>query len=131
MRTLDGLFNGAIYKGIKREDLKSLFVRVRDLKKKSMQGRTEMLLSTIDTMKPGDVLVGYDLATSMGVYEGDSLVLIPSEMLVASAFEVPKYSKSNIVGIFQTDILDIDSRYVYFIFGTEDPVLKMLQVVAI
>lgn len=124
LRTLDGLFNGAIYKGIKREDLKSLFVRVRDLKKKSMQGRTEMLLSTIDTMKPGDVLVGYDLATSMGVYEGDSLVLIPSEMLVASAFEVPKYSKSNIVGIFQTDILDIDSRYVYFIFGTEDPVLK-------
>ena len=70
LRTMDGQFRGAVARGLDENGLRDFFTELDRLREKDKSANTFPVSTTLE---PGDVLVGIDLARSLGIFEGDQL----------------------------------------------------------
>lgn len=110
LRTLDGHFRGAVARGLSQDSLNRMLFQMQklDRKKKSEPLVEELLVA-------GEILIGVDLAVSLGVFEGDSLLVIPPESLLLPPTEAPKYERVKVRKIISTNLADVDSLNIFYI----------------
>ena len=115
LRTVDGIFGGAVAKGIEPQTLGYI---QREIRRASTSDKPKMIsgLPQPSTQKlaPGEVLVGIDLARGLGIFEGDKITIIPPEALLLPAGEAPRFETVTVKGLITTNIQDIDSKVLFF-----------------
>ena len=103
--SVNGIYSGAIAKAYKDHGLKRI-------------------TNYDDQLKNNEILIGQGLAVSLGVLEGDEIVILPPESLLLPPGEVPDYKKVIVKSILQTNVPDYDSKYVFYLKGSD---LSQLQ----
>jgi len=70
-----------------------------------------MAAGSLDALKPGEfgIVLGIDLARSLGVFVGDKVTLIAPEGQVTPAGVLPRLRRFTVVGIFRIDHYEFDS----------------------
>ncbi|HEV2430928.1 MAG TPA: lipoprotein-releasing ABC transporter permease subunit [Burkholderiales bacterium] len=70
-----------------------------------------MRVGTLDALRPGEfgVVLGTDLARSLGVLRGDKIALVAPQGVVTPAGVIPRLKQFTVVGIFEAGIVDADS----------------------
>lgn len=120
IRTGDGFVQGAIASGVSRERLHSLIEYANEKK-----GQIDPdLKEKVNTLEQGEVVLGIGLADGLGLFRGDSIVLIPPESLLLPAGEIPKLSQATVRGFILTDVERIDGKTLYYILGESFPRLQ-------
>ncbi|HEX9396823.1 MAG TPA: lipoprotein-releasing ABC transporter permease subunit [Burkholderiales bacterium] len=91
---------GAIVRGVLPEDEN----KVADL------GRL-MRSGSLADLRPGEfgVVLGVDLARSLGLLKGDKVAVIAPQGLVTPAGVIPRLKQFTVVGVFEAGIVDADS----------------------
>lgn len=130
VRTLDGVFSGAIAKGYPASDLERYMKRTDRLNREALEredrakhhtkpddqtglAATQFVPETTE-LKEREVALGADLARSLGVLEGDQVLLIPPEGLLAPKGELPVYERVTVVARVSTRVADLDSKLVLY-----------------
>lgn len=110
LRTLDGHFRGGVARGLTQESLDRM---LRDMHNLDAKAKLEPL--QIELLGPGEVLMGVDLAVSLGVFEGDSVMVIPPESLLLPPGEVPRLEKVKVKRIISTSLSDVDAQNIFYV----------------
>ena len=110
LRTLDGHFRGALARGLSQDSLNRMLAQMQKLDRKK---KGEPLMA--EMLPPGEILIGVDLAISLGVFEGDSLLVIPPESLLLPPTESPKYERVIARRIISTNLADVDSQNIFYV----------------
>ncbi|MCB9026403.1 MAG: ABC transporter permease [Bdellovibrionaceae bacterium] len=112
VRTVEGLYGGAVAKGMDTSQLQALFKRLTD----ERVGEEGSFLQVEDAaiLESGEVILGKGLATSLSVFEGDQIVVIPPEALLLPSGEMPYYARARVKAILQTELQDVDSQTLYY-----------------
>ncbi len=111
LRTSEGYIQGGIAQGVTRERLKTLL----EFANKKNQMPLEGLEEKVNNLKEGEILLGVGLADSMGLFNDDSVVLIPPEALLMPTGEIPQLSQATVKGFLATDIERLDTRSFFYI----------------
>jgi lipoprotein-releasing system permease protein len=120
VRTVDGIFSGALAQGEEPGFLQSLGKKVRH-----SVNVTETPSGAIATSKhasepidfklgPREIAIGVDLARSLGIFEGDEVTLVAPETLLLPQGELPIYQKVKVKALVRTDVPDIDAHSVFY-----------------
>lgn len=110
VRTLDGVFGGAIATGMDQKALKETLKRFW----KDRDGNRPPPTPEATTLKRNEIVLGVDLARSLGVFEGDDVLLIPPESLLLPQGEIPKYERVVVKGLVSTERPDVDLKLLMF-----------------
>lgn len=112
IKTMDGIFGGAIANGLNQIELTNM---IRRLRSENIGSEGSFLsMDEMGTLSPGEVIVGLGLAKNLNIYEGDTLVIIPPEALLLPAGEAPFYSRARVKAIIQTELQDVDNETLYY-----------------
>ncbi|WP_413287682.1 FtsX-like permease family protein [Bdellovibrio sp. HCB337] len=115
LRTMDGQFHGAIARGVSQESLKFMVEQLHKMEdSKKKQHENVQFWSPEELPGKGEVVLGVDLARSLGVFEGDYLTIVPPEGLLLPPGESPKFEKVRISKIISTNLADLDSQFVFY-----------------
>lgn len=114
LRTLDGHFRGSIARGLTQSSLDRLLKEMEKLKQRSHSGKNKEPIP-IEVLAPKEVILGMDLAISLGVFEGDSLMVVPPESLLLPPTEAPKYERVVVKKIITTNLADVDSQNMFYV----------------
>jgi lipoprotein-releasing system permease protein len=70
-----------------------------------------MRSGALDALRPGEfgVVLGTDLARSLGVLRGDKIALIAPQGVVTPAGVIPRLKQFTVAGVFEAGIVDADS----------------------
>jgi len=70
-----------------------------------------MRAGSLDSLRPGEfgVVLGADLARTLGVLRGDKIALIAPQGIVTPAGVIPRLKQFSVVGVFEAGIVDADS----------------------
>ncbi len=102
IKTNDGRFRGAMAVGLDQQGLVDFFKRL---------SKPELMPETMET---DDIIVGSDLAASLGLFEGDMITLFPPENLLVSLGEALQFDRARVAKIVTTDIADVDGQMMIF-----------------
>ncbi len=71
----------------------------------------KMIAGRLDALQPGEygIVLGVDLARSLGVFPGDKLSLIVSKANISPAGIMPRMKRFTVVGIFEVGMYEYDS----------------------
>ena len=111
IRSIDGKFRGGVARGLSWDGLSRMIKRVRPTGHKTDEA------PEIVKPEPGEVIMGVDLAHALGVFEGDSVLIVPPEGLLLPPSEAPKYEKVKVRQILVTNISEIDGQLIYYVAG--------------
>jgi lipoprotein-releasing system permease protein len=80
----------------------------------------------IEELGRNEVIIGIDLARSLGIFAGEEIVAIPPEALLYPPGEPVPYEKLKVKKIVQTDLPDFDEHFIFYTIGKsflhfEDP----------
>ncbi|MFZ3229541.1 MAG: FtsX-like permease family protein [Pseudobdellovibrio sp.] len=118
LRTIDGQFRGAQATGYDDSGLKSWMNHLR--KMRGLQNSDKFQAPAFDDeiesieLAENEVAIGVDLARSLGLLEGDEIILIPPETLLLSSLETPLFQKVTVRRIITTDLYDLDSKLILY-----------------
>jgi lipoprotein-releasing system permease protein len=72
---------------------------------------SHMKSGSLESLKPGEfnILLGGDLARSLGVFPGDKVAVIAPQGVVTPAGMMPRIKQFNVVGIFQMGMFEYDA----------------------
>lgn len=124
IRTFSGLFNHAEFRGFERSHLKDVFSTIDKKKQQRSEFQFQNLSDMVNELKKNEVFMGYDLAYTLGVYEGETILVVPSQSLLMGASSMPKIERVTIKGIFRSDVSQIDSNSIYYLADKALPSLK-------
>jgi lipoprotein-releasing system permease protein len=99
LRSLDGVFGGAVAKGYDSTALAALMKRL---------GAQSVELG------PREVIIGLDLARSLGIFEGDEVLMVPPDALLLPKGEVPHLQKFKAKSLVSTQMPDVDSKLLFY-----------------
>jgi len=73
-----------------------------------------MRAGSLDALQPGEfgVVLGIDLARSLGVLRGDKIALIAPQGVVTPAGVIPRLKQFTVAGVFEAGIVDADAGLV-------------------
>lgn len=111
LRTMDGQFRLAQGIGVSSEKLKFLHQQLKNLNKQQLLKND---LEYFDELQEGEIMMGIELARSLGVLEGDSLAVIAPEGLILPPGEIPPFEKIRVSKLMSTQLADLDSQVFYF-----------------
>jgi len=112
VRTLDGHFGGAIARGMTQPSLNTMMKEISKLNK-----LTSQLPLQTEVLAPGEILIGVDMAVSLGVFEGDPLLVVPPEGLLLPPTEIPRFERVTVKKIISTNLADVDAQNIFYIRG--------------
>lgn len=113
LRTMDGQFHGAVARGVSQDSLKFMIEQIHRLDDKKKRDDAQFW-DPSELPGPGEVVLGVDLARSLGVFEGDYLTVVPPEGLLLPPGESPKFEKVKISKIISTNLADLDAQYLFY-----------------
>ena len=116
LRTVDGVFSGAIAKGMPPAGAKDWLAHVW----KPKAGESRWIRNS-SRWAHAQAILGVDLARRLGVFDGDDVYVIPPETLLLPKGEVPKYEKVTVKGIISTQMPEIDGKL--FVYNSENTLL--------
>lgn len=108
IRTVDGLFSGAIARGLDKESLQALITRMMKVKGEGTNPEFET------SLEKDEVFIGADLARSLNLYQGDDFTLVPPETLLLPSGEIPKLQRARVKGLLQTDVAGFDTKVILY-----------------
>lgn len=119
LRTVEGTYGGAVAKGVDAKNLAQIqreSLRADQSRKSSLNNQIDLAEPTLDSSElgQGEVILGIDLARSLGIFEGDQITAIAPEGLLLPPGEVPKFEKLLVKGLISTNVPEIDSQVVFF-----------------
>ena len=114
LRSIDGTFGGAQARGYGQKDLDALLMRVW---RTTHKGEPPAAL-TLPRLGPGDLAMGVDLARSLGLLEGDEVILVPPETLLLPAGEIPKFEKFRVKALVSTQMPEFDAKLLFYDLAT-------------
>lgn len=116
IRTMEGQFKGAIAQGFVRKSFENLNLKIKEQNEKHLKrSHVEIdMWQEMDIPEAGEIMIGVDLARSLGVFEGDYLAVLPPESLLLASGEVPIIEKVKIKKILATNLSDLDSQYIFY-----------------
>lgn len=106
LRTADGVFSGAVAKGLSSQGIRDWLKHV--WRPRTGAGTTFDVNNIV--LGSRQAVIGVDLASSLGVFDGDDIYVIPPETLLMPTGEIPKYERVTIKGIISTQMQDIDGK---------------------
>jgi lipoprotein-releasing system permease protein len=116
---------GVVLKGVDAERE----VRVADLLNRLKEGSLEGLQKSFFNADP--LVIGKDLAKSLGVFVGDT-VLVTSPQGYLTPFEVvPKYRHFRVVGVFDSGFYDFDASWAFTSLGAAQRLFDLADVVSV
>lgn len=101
IRSPEGLFAGVMAKGMNHAAIQELL-------------RRSKLQLDVEAMGKDQVILGSDLARSVSVFEGDSVMLIPPESLLLPQGEMPKVQTFKVFALLNTQMSEMDSKIAYY-----------------
>jgi lipoprotein-releasing system permease protein len=119
IRSQDGQFRGAIARGGSVESLQHFVVQIEKLDTEiNPRKKTPTYHFSLEDI-PGDseILVGFDLAQTLGVFEGDYVTILSPEGLLAPPGEAPKLERVRIKRVITTSLSDLDAQYIFYVRG--------------
>ena len=120
LRTTDGFVQGAVANGVTRGRLLQL---IEFANKKA--GRSDQTLKEkVAQLAPGEIILGVGLADKIGLFQDDSVVIIPPETLLLPSGEIPKLSQGVVKGFLQTEVDRIDGKTFFYILEESFPRLR-------
>lgn len=133
IRSQDGQFRGGIARGVSRESLAFLIEQLKRLDQEKGAHHDAFFWDPQDVPDNGEVIMGVDLAQSLGVYEGDFVTVVSPEGLLLPPGETPKFEKVRIKKIITTSLSDMDSQYIFYqrglaLNGISSPTTKKLGI---
>lgn len=111
IRTTQGFTDIAEAHGVDFEDLKFMMSKSHELNRDARDFDLEHALN----LKPGEVLVGNELARKMDLFEGDVVTLVSSEALVLPSGEIPPFERLTVKGRLISNFADIDQRMIFYL----------------
>ncbi len=103
VKTIDGSFGGAIAKGMSSEGI-SQFLKDLNLNADSRKVNLEK----------NEVILGGDLAKSLGLVTGDEIVVLPPDVLITNNSEGLIYDKVVVVNIFSSEVQNLDKNLMIY-----------------
>ena len=110
LRSVDGVFGGAVAKGYDTPTMAALLRRLWEGTRKT----TPPPAAASSEIASNEVIVGVDLARSLGIFEGDEVVLVPPEMLLLPKGEIPKFQKFKVKALLSSQMPDFDSKFLFY-----------------
>lgn len=119
IRTMEGQFKGAIAQGFVRKSFENLNQKIKEQSERKIKKGADYQIEAqmwqeMDIPEAKEILIGVDLARSLGVFEGDYLMVLPPESLLLASGETPIFEKVKIKKILATNLADLDSQYVFY-----------------
>lgn len=116
IRSQDGQFRGGIARGVTKESLEHFIEQLQKMDKKSAEEQTSpaYFWDPQDVPGRGEIVMGVDLAQSLGVFEGDFVTMVSPGGLLLPPGETPKFERVRVKRIVTTSLPDLDSQYVYY-----------------
>lgn len=118
LRSVEGRFRGAVARGLTPESLEFILGEIK--KAQRLEKRDHIEVAEVDAggsvlgergeLEAGEILVGLDLAHSLGIFEGDSLTVVAPEGLLLPAGETPKFERVAVRNILSTNLQDFDGE---------------------
>lgn len=110
LRSVDGVFGGALAKGYDDQSLYHMQNRVwTSLKRDTPPPQLEA-----SQLAPNEVILGVDLARGLGIFEGDEVVLVPPETLLLPKGEIPRFQKFRVKSLLNTQMPEFDSKLMFY-----------------
>lgn len=122
LRSVEGVFGGAVAKGV---DTNSLFA----MQKRVWQGlkkETAPPVRESSELADNELILGVDLARGLGIFEGDEVVVVPPENLLLPKGEVPRLAKFKVKSLLNTQMPDFDSKYMFYNIDKVNPKSKSI-----
>lgn len=111
IRSMDGQIRGAQARGVTVESFRNFLEQLKELNSKQVR---DEFVQNYEIPEDDEVIVGVDLARSLGVFEGDSLTLVSPEALLLPTGETPKLVKVRVKSIITSNIPDLDAQGLYY-----------------
>lgn len=133
LRTPEGRFRGAVARGLTPESLDFIMGEVERVKagakkldRKTEAAQTPMVsegsvLSERSRLESGEVLMGIELAHTLGLFDGDGLTVVAPEGLLLPAGETPRFEKVVVKEILITNLQDFDAEGLFYLQGKTLP----------
>lgn len=109
IRTQEGQFRGAIARGVSEFSLENFLHQLSALDSTSKSN-----FSVEDIPGEGEVLMGYDLAQTLGVFEGDYVTVVSPASLLLPSGEVPPFERVRVKRIIVTTLADVDAQNIFY-----------------
>lgn len=110
LRSTEGVFGGAVAKGIDTDSMYAMQKRIWQSLKKD----TAPPVRESSELADNELILGVDLARGLGIFEGDEVVVVPPENLLLPKGEVPRLSKFKVKSLLNTQMPDFDSKFMFY-----------------
>lgn len=127
LRSVEGRFRGAVARGLTTESLDWIMSEIRRarLDEKRVDLPTPApevsgqgtVLEERGELEAGEIMVGLDLAHSLGIFEGDSLTVVAPEGLLLPSGETPPFERVMVKSILSTNLQDFDGEGLFYLQG--------------
>jgi lipoprotein-releasing system permease protein len=116
---------GVVLKGIEPQRE----VRVGDLLTRLREGSTAGLSQTYANADP--IIIGTELAKSLGVFVGDTILVTSPQGYVTPFEVVPKFRHFRVVGVFDSGFYDFDATWAFTTLGAAQRLFDLAEVVSV
>jgi lipoprotein-releasing system permease protein len=116
---------GVVLKGVEPE----LETRVGDLLLRLREGRLEGLSQTFANVDP--IIVGKELAKSLGVFVGDTVLVVSPQGYLTPLEIVPKFRHFRVVGVFDSGFYDLDAAWAFTNLGAAQRLFDLANVASV
>ena len=106
IRTQDGLYEGAIAKGM---DVNALAKIIQIIQQQSSPPINKSI-----TIKDKEIFIGMSLARNLGIFEEDEVVVIAPESLLLPPGEAPKFDRVTVAGIIDVQDSKMVSKTIFY-----------------
>lgn len=113
IRTQDGQFRGGIARGVNKESMSHFMEQLQRMNESTKTSST-YFWDPQDLPDAGEVMLGVDLAQSLGVFEGDFVTIVSPSGLLLPMGETPKFDRVRVKKIVTTSLSDVDANYLFF-----------------
>lgn len=117
LRTGEGQVRGVMARGVSTESLKDLMDALRETRATSFVTYGDGEKTEPFALKEDEILMGSDLARSLGLFDGDFVSFVSPEALLLPSGTLPQIERARISQIITTTLPDIDSQAVFYLRG--------------
>lgn len=119
LRTADGFYRGLVARGLSEKALQNIAQNLNTLDHKTNPNPMDLTSEwRLDEMPgEGEIILGYDTAQILNVFEGDWLTIIPPEALLLAQGEIPTLERVQVKKIISTRLSQLDSQLIWYVAG--------------
>ena len=124
LRTSEGLYGGAIARGVEPEALAYMLAesrRANMARARPGDARGDFdappVADESSRLGPDEAIVGVDLARGLGMFEGDRVIAVAPEALLLPPGEAPAFERLTVKSLLVSNVADVDAKFLYYVRG--------------